>query len=75
MAIALGLRDERLPIGYAVKRSNKLSYYIIAERLVAYKNGSLNECLINGIENKLNNIINNFSLFKDDLMELLKAKK
>lgn len=75
MAIALGLRDEQLPIGYAVKRSNKLSYYIIAERLVAYKNGSLNECLINGIENKLNNIINNFSLFKDDLMELLKAKK
>lgn len=75
MAVAIGLRDERLPIGYAVKRSNQWSYYIIAERLVAYKNGNLNECLINGIENKLDNIINNFSLFRDDLLELLKSKK
>lgn len=75
MAVALGLRNERLPIGYAIKKSNQWSYYIIAERLVAYKNGNLNEGLINGIEDKLNKIIDNFSLFRDDLLELLKDKK
>ena len=71
MAVAIGLRDEKLPIGYAIKRSEKWSYYIIAERLVAYKNGNLNEYLIKGIEDKLDSIINNFTLFRDDLLKLL----
>ena len=77
MAVAVGMRREKLPIGIAVKRdgSSCWSYYIIAERLVAYKHGNLNEKLTEEIEKKLDKIIENFALFRDDLLTLLKSKK
>ncbi len=74
MAVALGLRDERLPIGYAIKKGNKWSYYIIAERLVGYKNGILTNVVIDRIEDRLNKIIENFSDIKQDLIILYKEK-
>lgn len=77
MAVAVGMQCEKLPIGMAVKRngSRNWSYYIIAERLVAYKHGNLKENLIDEIEKKLDKIIENFSLFRDDLITLLKSEK
>ena len=77
MAVAIGMRREKLPIGIAVKKDGNSiwSYYIIAERLIAYKHGNLKENLIDGIEKKLDKIIENFSLFRDDLIFLLKSKK
>ena len=74
MAVAIGLREQKIPIGYAIKRVNKWSYYIIPDRLIAYKNGKLDQCLIDGIEKRLDEINNNFILLKDDLLELLKNK-
>lgn len=74
MAVAIGMRRNKLPIGVAIKKDDisKWSYYIIAERLVAYKHGNLKENFIDGIEKKLDKIIENFSLFRDDLIVLLK---
>ncbi len=76
MAVAIGMRRDKLPIGVAVQKdgNSKWSYYIVAERLVAYKHGNLNENLIDDIEKKLDKIIENFSLFRDDLIVLLKNK-
>ncbi|MDO5569520.1 MAG: hypothetical protein Q4G04_05390 [bacterium] len=74
MAVAIGLREEKLPIGFSIKRSNKWSYYIVAERLIAYKNGNLEECLVDGIEDKLNKVIENFNSFKNDLLCFLNKK-
>ena len=75
MFIAIGMRQDRLPIGFAVKNNNgSWSYHIIAERLIAYKNGKLTEVLIDGIEDRLNKIIDNFEEAKHDLVTLLKEK-
>lgn len=75
MFIAMGMRQDRLPIGFAVKNNNGgWSYHIIAERLIAYKNGKLTEILVDGIEDKLNKIIENFDDMKQDLITLLKEK-
>lgn len=75
MAISIGLQQEKLPIGYAVRNyGNNWSYYIIGERLIAYKHGKLNETVINGIEDKLNKIVDSFSELKIDLILFLKEK-
>jgi len=75
MFISMAMQQERLPIGFAVKNNNgSWSYHIIAERLIAYKNGKLTEVLIDGIENKLNKIIDNFDGMRKDLITLLKEK-
>lgn len=74
MAVAIGMRNNKLPIGVATKKYNNWSYFIVAERLIAYKHGNLEETLINGIEDRLNKIIENFEQFKDTLMILLKDK-
>lgn len=75
MAISIGLQQEKLPIGYAVKNNhNSWSYYIIGERLIAYKNGKLSEITINGIETNLNKMIDCFEELKRDLILLLKDK-
>lgn len=73
MFISIGMRQDKLPIGFAIKNNNGgWSYHIIAERLIAYKNGNLPEVLIDGIEDKLNKIIENFDSMKQDLITLLK---
>lgn len=73
MFISIGMRQDKLPIGFAIKNNNGgWSYHIIAERLIAYKNGKLPEVLIDGIEDKLNKIIENFDSMKQDLITLLK---
>ena len=47
MFISIGMRQDKLPIGFAIKNNNGgWSYHIIAERLIAYKNGKLPEVLI-----------------------------
>lgn len=75
MFISIGMRQDKLPIGFAVKNNGgSWSYRIIAERLIAYKNGKLTEVLIDGIEDKLNKIIENFDGMKQDLITLLKEK-
>lgn len=75
MSISMGLQQEKLPIGYAIRNNgNSWSYHIIGERLIAYKNGKLNETVINGIEDNLNKIVNSFEDLKNDLMFLLKDK-
>jgi len=72
MAVSIGLQQEKLPIGYAIKNNgNKWSYHIIGERLVAYKNGNLNEITINRIEDNLNNIIKSFEEMKKDLLFII----
>lgn len=73
MFISIGMRQDKLPIGFAIKNNNGgWSYHIIAERLIAYKNGKLPEVLIDGIEDNLNKIIENFDSMKQDLITLLK---
>lgn len=75
MFIAMGMRQEKLPIGFATKNiGGSWSYHIIAERLIAYKNGKLTEVLIDGIEDKLNKIIDSFDGMRQDLITLLKEK-
>jgi hypothetical protein len=76
MAISIGLRKDKLPIGFAIKNNRGYwSYHIIPERLIAYKNGKLDQIVINGIEDKLNKIIENFESVKTDLISILKNKK
>lgn len=75
MFISIGMRQDKLPIGFVVKNNGgSWSYHIIGERLIAYKNGKLTEVLIDGIEDKLNKIIDNFDGMKQDLITLLKEK-
>jgi len=54
MAVSLGMRNNRLPIGFAIhhedRYSDSWSYHIIAERLIAYKHGKINEIQIQSIE-------------------------
>ena len=77
MGVAFGMRTGKLPIGVAVKKEGNSvwSYYIVRERLIAYKNGNLEETIITGIEDMLGKIIENFEQFKEALMILLKKKK
>ena len=75
MAVSMGMRNDKLPIGVAIQKNNNWSYFIVPERLIAYKYGNLEETLVSGIEDKLNKIIENFVEFKDILMTLLKDKQ
>ncbi|MBS7020905.1 MAG: hypothetical protein KH135_03420 [Firmicutes bacterium] len=74
MAVSIGMRNNKLPIGFAHKKeySNNWTYYIIADRLIAYKNGKLSEVMIENIENSLSTIIKQFEMMKVDLVSLLK---
>jgi len=75
MFISIGMRQDKIPIGFAIRNTGgSWSYHIIAERLIAYKNGKLTEVLIDGIEDKLNKIVENFDEMKKDLITLLKEK-
>ena len=75
MAVSIGMRNELLPIGFAIHNEDKYrdswSYHIIAERLIAYKHGRINEVQVNNIEKNLETIISKFEEMKSDLLFLL----
>ena len=61
MAVCCGMRPypdksgnlkQRIPIGNAVKRG-RWSYYIVPERLIAYKHGKLVDCDIAEIQSQI----------------------
>ena len=77
-AVGIGMRNNLLPIGFAVHNeerdrrfSESWSYYIIAERLIAYKHGKISEVQVERIEKNLQTIIERFEEMKKDLVFLL----
>lgn len=54
--------------------SDSWSYHIIAERLIAYKHGRINEVQIQSIEKNLETIILHFEEMKKDLVFLLSGR-
>ena len=77
--LTLGMRNNVLPIGFAVKNEDTYreswSYSIIPERLIAYNHGRINEVQVAGIEKNLTTIINEFEHLKQDLLFLLSEKE
>lgn len=75
MAVAIGMRNDLLPIGFAVHTEDRYrdswSYNIIPERLIAYNHGKINEVQVESIEKNLNTIIHQFEEMKRDLVFLL----
>lgn len=75
MAVSIGMRNDVLPIGFAVHNEDRYtdswSYNIIAERLIAYNHGRINEVQIQSVEKNLNTIISQFEEMKRDLVFLL----
>jgi hypothetical protein len=79
MAVSIGMQQNQLPIGFAIhhqdRYSDSWSYNIIAERLIAYNHGTINEVQVQGIERNLERIISEFSEMKKDLSFLLRTKQ
>lgn len=77
--LTLGIRNNVLPIGFAVKNEDAYreswSYSIILERLIAYNPGKINEIQVEGIEKNLSRIISQFEDLKRDLVFLLSEKE
>jgi hypothetical protein len=78
MAVSIGMRNNLLPIGFAVHNeerdrtySESWTYHIIAERLIAYKYGRISEVQVQDIEKNLSTIIQQFEEMKKDLVFLL----
>lgn len=75
MAVSIGMRNDLLPIGYAIhnedRYSESWSYQIIDERLIAYKHGKITNVQIQNIEKNLNTIISQFEEMKKDLLFIL----
>ncbi|AMB98726.1 hypothetical protein AWM75_01365 [Aerococcus urinaehominis] len=77
-AVGLGMRNNLLPIGFAVHNEEKdrrwtesWSYHIIAERLIAYKYGKISEVRVQNIEKSLDTIIEEFQDLKQELLFIL----
>ena len=72
MMVTLGMRNNVIPIGFAIKKEDRYSeswsYTIIPERLIAYNRGKINEVQVQNIEKSLNTIINQFEEMKRDLV-------
>lgn len=79
MAVSIGMRNNLLPIGFAIhneeKYSDSWSYQIIDERLIAYKYGKISEVQVQNIENNLNTIISQFEEMKKDLLFMLSGNE
>ena len=79
MAVSIGMRNNLLPIGFAIhnedKYSESWSYHIIAERLIAYKYGRISEVQVENIEKNLNTIISQFEEMKKDLLFILSGNE
>ncbi|MDF2943915.1 MAG: hypothetical protein K0S01_2773 [Herbinix sp.] len=78
MAVSIGMRNNLLPIGFAVHNEEKdrrfsesWSYHIIGERMIAYKYGKVSEIQVHNIEKSLDTIIEKFEVLKQDLLFLL----
>lgn len=75
MAVSIGMRNELLPIGFAIKNEDKFSeswsYQIIDERLIAYKHGKITNVQVQNIEKNLDTIISQFEEMKKDLLFIL----
>ena len=70
-AVSIGMRNNLLPIGFAVHNeendrgfSESWSYYIVAERLIAYKYGKISEV-------RVETIIKEFESMKNELLFIL----
>ena len=77
--LTLGMRNNLLPIGFAVKndeayRSN-WTYVIVPERLIAYNHGKVNEVQVENIEKSLDTIVQKFEEMRHDLVFLLKENE
>ena len=77
-AVGIGMRNNLLPIGFAIhneERDRRYSeswyYYVIPERLIAYKNGKNSEIQVERIEKSLQTIIDSFEEMKKDMVFLL----
>ena len=80
-AVAIGLRNNLLPIGFAIHNEERdrrftesWSYHIIAERMISYNHGKLSEIRIENIETSLDKIIEEFNGLKQDLLFYIKRK-
>lgn len=78
MAVSIGMRNNLLPIGFAIHNEEKdrtysesWSYHIIAERLIAYNYGRISEIRVQNIEGNLETIIKEFESMKNDLLFIL----
>ena len=75
MAVSIGMRNDLLPIGFAIKNEDKYSeswsYQIIDERLIAYKHGKITNIQVQNIEKNLDTIISQFEEMKKDLLFIL----
>lgn len=75
MAVSIGMRNDLLPIGFAIKNeerySESWSYHIIDERLIAYKHGKITNIQVQNIEKNLDTIISEFEEMKKDLLFIL----
>jgi hypothetical protein len=75
MAVSIGMRNDLLPIGFAIhnedKYSDSWSNQIIDERLIAYKHGKISEVQVQNIEKSLDTIITQFQEMKKDLLFIL----
>lgn len=75
MAVSIGMRNDLLPIGFAIKNEDKFSeswsYQIIDERLIAYKHGKITNVQVQNIEKNLDTIISQFEEMKKDLLFIL----
>lgn len=77
-AVGIGMRNNLLPIGLAIHNKEKdrrfsesWSYNIVAERLIAYNHGTISEVRVQNIENSLDNIVEEFSSLKQELLFIL----
>ena len=77
-AVGLGMRNNLLPIGFAVKcekekvyGSDTWSYHIIPERLIAYNHGHITEVQIQNVEKNLETLIEKMQEIKNDLVFVL----
>ena len=78
MAVSRGMRNNLLPIGFAIHNEEKdtrysesWSYHIIPERLIAYNHGKISEIRVKNIEDNLETIIKEFESMKNDLLFIL----
>ena len=75
LAVGLGMRNDLLSIGFAVKKDERFSeswsYHIIDERLIAYKHGRITNIQVQNIEKNLETIISKFEEMKKDLLFIL----
>ena len=77
-AVAIGLRNNLLPFGFAIHNelrdrrcTESWSYHIIAERMISYNYGKLSEIRVENIETSLDKIIEEFNGLKQDLLFIL----